>query len=306
MSTMPGVTGASGEILVVIDKAKWQSKLGDTIRWFLSEPIPVDPLSIEPSFNITQVHSDKFSGTFNRHRNIIVVTINPKKKQGYSFSENAWSSPQLLCNFNAVSVDSAIQMIIRNGKTIREKFINKEVDRWVKLMERDNNANLTTSLTAKHNYWVLTPRGYKLDVNKDHFFWISSENRDIILGVISWDYPFTSKEQLTVENLMKKRNEIVKENVPGPLDKSYMVTEMNFPPRSKEIIYKGRYFMQIEGFWKLEGAFMGGPFISYTTVDDVNKRIITVEGFVHAPRDNKRNNLRQLKAILSTLQVNKK
>ncbi len=46
---------------------------------------------------------------------------------------------------------------------------------------------------------------------------------------------------------------------------------------------------------------MGGPFISLSTFDKERNRIVTVEGFVYAPKFDKRNYLRQVEAILYTL-----
>lgn len=301
-SSLPSVSGAAGEILVVIDKAKWDSKLGDTIRWAFSSLIPVTIMT-EPYFNLAQIQSSALTSTYNRHRNILVIDIKENVKPGLYFKEDQWSSPQIVISLIAPSVEEAIQTIIREGEAMRDKFINKEVDRWVNILKRSFDPKVISDLKTKHNYWIATPKGYSLDVNKKGFFWISSESPDIILGIIGWDYPYTSKDQLTPENLIKKRNEVVKLNVPGPVEKSFMTTDMNFPRSSKETIYKGRYFMQIEGVWKLDGAFMGGPFINYTTIDDAGKRIITVEGFINAPHDDKKNLMRQLAGILYTLDV---
>ena len=46
---------------------------------------------------------------------------------------------------------------------------------------------------------------------------------------------------------------------------------------------------------------MGGPFVSITRIDELNKKIITVEGFVFAPSYNKRNPLRQMDAMVYSL-----
>ncbi len=46
---------------------------------------------------------------------------------------------------------------------------------------------------------------------------------------------------------------------------------------------------------------MGGPFVSYTFTPPANSDIITVEGFVYAPRFDKRNYVRHLEAILSSI-----
>ena len=48
---------------------------------------------------------------------------------------------------------------------------------------------------------------------------------------------------------------------------------------------------------------MGGPFVSYTLLDTVYNRVVTVDGFLYAPSDPKRDLLRQVEAILKSLTV---
>jgi hypothetical protein len=49
------------------------------------------------------------------------------------------------------------------------------------------------------------------------------------------------------------------------------------------------------------GEHMGGPFVMLTRVDEMNMQIITIEGFVFAPKYDKRNPIRQIDAMLYSL-----
>ena len=46
---------------------------------------------------------------------------------------------------------------------------------------------------------------------------------------------------------------------------------------------------------------MGGPFVSITKYDEKHGRIVTVDGYVYAGKKDKRNYMRQVEAIMSTL-----
>jgi hypothetical protein len=59
----------------------------------------------------------------------------------------------------------------------------------------------------------------------------------------------------------------------------------------------------MRGLWKLEHDFMGGPYISLSVLDPARKRVITVEGDVYAPKNNKRNLLQQVAAMIYTLDL---
>ena len=60
---------------------------------------------------------------------------------------------------------------------------------------------------------------------------------------------------------------------------------------------------ELRGLWRTEKAFMGGPFLSYTVLDEKRNRIITAEGFVFAPSLDKRNYVRELQAIIQTVEI---
>ena len=42
---------------------------------------------------------------------------------------------------------------------------------------------------------------------------------------------------------------------------------------------------------------MCGPFINYTFIDRANNKVITLDGYVYNPNDDKKNFLRQLEAM---------
>jgi hypothetical protein len=47
---------------------------------------------------------------------------------------------------------------------------------------------------------------------------------------------------------------------------------------------------------------MGGPFINLSVLDASRRRVVTVEGNVYAPKNDKRNYLRQLEAMIYSLE----
>ena len=51
----------------------------------------------------------------------------------------------------------------------------------------------------------------------------------------------------------------------------------------------------------MEGDFMGGPFLNYIIKDEKNNRMLFVDAFVYAPKYNKREYLRKMEAMVSTL-----
>ena len=115
-------------------------------------------------------------------------------------------------------------------------------------------------------------------------------------------YPYTDTNTFTPEYLIRKRNEFLHRYVPGPTKGSYMTTESQYPVIFREMAKDGDYLVELRGLWKLEKAFMGGPFISYTFVDEQHNRVVTIMGYVYNPSQDKRDLVRQVEAILYTFQ----
>jgi hypothetical protein len=53
--------------------------------------------------------------------------------------------------------------------------------------------------------------------------------------------------------------------------------------------------------WRVEGDFMGGPFVNITFVDEKTSRLVILDGFVYAPKYDKRDYLRQVEALMHSV-----
>ena len=94
----------------------------------------------------------------------------------------------------------------------------------------------------------------------------------------------------------------MKNNIPGPLDGTYMAVERRIEPVSKKITLDGRYCIETRGLWRLIGDFMGGPFVNYAFTSPDNKQFIMLTGYVYSPRKPKRDFMMQAESICHTVQ----
>ena len=116
--------------------------------------------------------------------------------------------------------------------------------------------------------------------------------------VFVFDYPYTSDTALTQSATMAVRDSMLQQYVQGPKEGTYMTTEYRLPPESEVINLNDRYTLLTGGLWKTENYFMGGPFMSLTTLSNDNRRVVSVSGFVFAPKFDKREYIREVEAIL--------
>ena len=117
-----------------------------------------------------------------------------------------------------------------------------------------------------------------------------------------YSYPYTDKKTFTLEYFLNKRDSVMKVNIPGGREGSYMTTQRDYV-YVKDATVQGKYAQVARGLWRVQGDRMGGPFVSHSRVDEVNGRVIVAEAFIYAPESLKRDLMRRMEAALYTLQL---
>ncbi|MBO4625072.1 MAG: DUF4837 family protein [Bacteroidales bacterium] len=295
---LPNVSGKAGEVLVIIEREQWEGNLGVAIREVLAMDTPY-LAQREPLFNLSNVPAAAFNSMFKMHRNMLMININPQNQtNGVVYKNNLWAQPQAVVQINAADADEALALFNESAATISEFFEQSERDRIIA------NAKLYEEVVLREPVKKVTggiihfPSGYRCRKFTDDFVWIADEKQYTNQTVLIYKYPAQGADVFSLENMIATRNEIMKANVPGMFDGSYMTTSTAQEPTTRSLRYKGRDFMETRGFWEVHGDFMGGPFVSHSFYSRDGKDIIVLEAFVFAPRYDKRQYLRQVESLL--------
>ena len=296
---LPNVSGKAGEIVVVIDKDSWEGGPGNTLREFLSCDCPY-LAQREPLFTVTNVPPGNFNNMFKMHRNLILMDINPQnQEEKVTWLKDEWARPQSLVKISAFDRDGAVRLIQEEGRNMAEFFEQAERDRIIANARQFENAALREPVKELTGGILHFPSGYKLKAQREGFLWIADEKQYTYQDVLIYTYPVPEgKDIFTMEAIISKRNEVMKENVPGPVDNTYMTTSLAIAPTVQSLTYKSRPFMEARGFWEVYNDYMGGPFVSHSFYSPDGSEIIVLEAFVYAPKYDKRQYLRQVESIL--------
>ncbi|MBO4634312.1 MAG: DUF4837 family protein [Bacteroidales bacterium] len=295
---LPNVSGKAGEVLVAIEREQWEGNLGVAIREALAGDTPY-LAQREPLFILSNVPPGSFSNMFKMHRNLLLVNINPQNQTtGVQYKTNQWAQPQAVVQLNAWDEDNALELFKESQDVIAEYFEQMERDRIIanaKLYEERALQEPVLKLTGGIMHF---PSGYRCRKATDEFVWIADEKQYVQQYVLAYKYPVTGQDDFSLENIIQARNRILKANVPGMFEGSYMTTSAAQDPTTRSLRYRGRDFMETRGFWEVQGDFMGGPFVSHSFYSKDGKDIIVLEAFVFAPRYDKRQYLRQVESLL--------
>lgn len=296
---LPNISGKAGEVIVVINKGDWEGTVGTTLRDTLAQDCPFLPQK-EPLYTLVDVIPSGFSNLFQIHRNIIIVRIgNDVTEPGVNIRYDVWARPQCVISINAIDSESAVQLIKENSRRIIVSLEQAERDRVIANSKKYEELGLAPVVKEMVGGSPHFPSGYRLKKKTDDFIWIEYSVQYVTQGILIYKYPVVEgKDMMNLDNIIEENNAMLKANVPGMFENTYMMTSNFVKPSIEYLKYKGRDFAQLRGFWEVYNDFMGGPFVAQAFYSQDGKDMIVMEGFVYAPKYDKRHYLRQVESIL--------
>lgn len=296
---LPNVSGKAGEIIVVIDKNDWEGNLGSRVRDLLACDCPWLAQK-EPLYSLVNVPPGSFGDLFKVHRNILYFALSSQlDSAGVAYRHDVWAAPQCLVQISAHNSDEAAALLQENGKTIVSFVEQAERDRVIRNCVRYEEREIAPKVAEVFGGSPHFPMGYNLKKLTSGFGWIADEKQYTMQGILIYKYPATgAPDELTLSRIIEKRNEVLKENVPGMFENTWMTTGKYMPPQIEYMRYRGRDFAQVRGLWEVENDYMGGPFVSHSFYSPDGESVIVAEAFVYAPKFDKRQFLRQVESIL--------
>ncbi|MFC2104745.1 DUF4837 family protein [Bacteroidota bacterium] len=300
---LPNVTGKSGEVVLVIDPSLWSSNVGTELKKKLRQAHPALP-QVEPMFDLVHIPYNAFSNIFKTHRNIVFAKIDKDLHEPKMvIQKDIWAKPQIIINVLAPDDNSLEALIREKGDLLVDRILKKEIERYASNYKKYQQIGITERLEKKFGIRLTVPQGYSVDLDTTDFIWMENRGRgDVVQGILVYSYDKPEVE-LTTDFLFAKRTQFTKKFVPGPTEGSYMAVETEATPYRREIEVNNIDLIELRNLWKIENDFMGGPFISFSFIDENQNKVINIDGFVYAPQFDKRNYLHQVEAILNSVQL---
>lgn len=304
MSKLKGSQGKPYEMIVVCDQPEWTGQIGDSLRAVFTAPVPYLNQD-EPLFDVLRVLERGFTGMIADHRNVLKVLVDPSIEKTEAIVQyDVTAQPQIVVTLQAPTDSAMVAYISENRESLVQVFEKAERDRAIESNKAYNNPGIEAALRTTFGIDMKVPKGYILANQQPDFIWARFEYPTASQGFFVYSYPYEGPEALTPEALLAARNQFAA-RIPGPSDGSYMITSEAIEPAFRAFRLEGRLWCELRGFWDVYGDFMGGPFVSYSTVDTRTNRVITLDCYVYAPdlnKPRKRNYLRGLEHLLYTVQ----
>ena len=300
--------GSPYEVLVVCDGYEWESALGTELKAVLETPVEMLN-QVEPMFNVVRITARDFKHLLPSYRNILKVLCSPDVKDTAILAQyDVVASPQIVLTFQGPSIQAMVDYLKANGASLLQVLEMAERNRTIEYARKQGAKALEKIIKEEFDIEMPISNGYLFRAESDDFVWASNEYPVASQGFFIYSHPFKGKSSTSTEALVKARNEFAK-RIPGPTDGSYMTTVKRIPnieddgyvdflPQRKVVKINGREWIELRGFWEVKGDFMGGPFVSYTTFDEREGELLTLDCYVYSPKYGKRNFLRPLEHLV--------
>lgn len=295
-------SGGPNEMLIITQNLEqWEGELGDSIRACFGQEMPV--LSIpESEFNLVNINEKSLDKKmFKTHHNLFIVNIDKKISSAFiETKKDLWAAPQMVIKINAPSKEAFLKAFEENKNSSLELFRENERIRIINsYASKFKNLNVSRKIQEKYKLDMNIPKGYQLAILEENFAWIRKETTTNSMGILIYTTPYVDTNAFNANRIIRSRNMLTKIKIPGPTPDSYQkIADEYIPTQCRRLNFNGHYATEIRGLWDLENDFMGGPFLSYTFVDESQNKVITVDGFMYAPKQKKAVMMRELEAIL--------
>ena len=323
----PNAIGKAGQILVVAEGEVWNSLPGDAFREYLNEEFPVLPTP-ESRFDVKHVEGIKFTSLRKEWRVIIflgdlsqtckttkeitraigekgVERANMEFDYNTAFRENIWADGQLIIYMFAPNKAQLLENIQKRSKSVIAKIEEADFRKIrANTYQSGINRDVVKSLQQKFNISLDIPGGYREAVydSLNNEMWIRRETGTISSNILIKTMDYTNKTLITEDNIIALRDSVGKRMITSAAENSYMVTnKTHMPIEFEKTNISDFYALEARGLWDLENDFMGGPFLSYMVYNPNNQKVIYMDGFVHAPGEDKRSLMQQLELIMRSL-----
>jgi len=280
---LPASTGQPYEVVVEGDTDSIVTKM-------LTADIPGLPQS-EPLCNLIQVKKGKTRGSFLLVRNRVEVDISPHNKAlevKMSRDENA--TPQTVVRIKAASVEQLRTKL--DGEKLRALIDQHELRHLSTLVKR--NPEKQQLVQKLFGLDMKIPASMDASKKAKNFLWLSNNSsfgmQSLLFMRVKNERRGKGKNE-SFADMEAQVDSILRKNMLGETDDMYMEV-----PNLAE-----------RGLWEMKGDAMGGPYVMKVfpatrgeATQEGDGRIVVI-GFVYAPEMKKRNLLKQLEAVLTTI-----
>ena len=322
------VTGKVGEILVVCDQAIWNSEIKSHLDSQLTQFImPYFP--DVTTFELIHRKTENFDGAIRRHRNILFLDIDSKRKEKFGLIQSrkdVWANRQLVIDLKAKDYNQLLELCKEGMQAVHAQFDLAEWKRILLNFQAQNNRPIQVKINKNFGINLALPDASTIVTSRPNFYrlelptasrpieFVGTGTQDIgsvLTGIMIYQYDFIDSSQFLLNNLLKARDTMLRYNVTHETEGLYMGTQYNkfvFPESTATFNYNKRVKgIEVRGMFQFTGKDVhstGGAFWAFHFLHPKSKKLICISGYVDAPSTTSwTHSLREIQAIWKSVEI---
>lgn len=323
---LPNSRGEADEIILVVDSTQWADTLGlgKELRKTFRSPMLGLPQD-EPLFNVSKVSPRKLNGVLKSAKNMIfVMTLDSKTPDSRVLQQyftdqslnqikrdtsiymrmqrDLFARDQTVMFLFSSTEDLLAQKINYNRSQLREVFEASARETIKGKLFNSTRKQLAAQLQEAHNVDLTIPFGWEKARDLKNFFWLRLMDAQTEQSIFVYYEPYTDRG--VFNEVGEFRDKITQRFLyDGENTDVHIQRQEIIPVFTERVNFNGHFAVEARGLWKISDNSRGGPFVSYTLVDEEEGLIYYIEGYVDSPGTRKKNLIRELEAILSTFKT---
>lgn len=324
--------GNVNQLVVVCDLDKWESALGDSLRYYFESAYPILPAP-EPIFDIRHMEYKDVIGikTYRELRNYLFVADMSKADSAtLNFINNLVGSDKLNTHLRESQYSNLLTRDVwAHGQQLLYLIGQNEEDLYARMKRsfpglskaiRDfynpsiKAATYAAGQATLINKDLITRYGIQIDIPgdfkeasfKNQGTWLRRETDKASLNLIISKVKYKNTNQFTEKGIKELRDSVTRKFIRTDSEGDYMViNDKDLPVFIYPFNVEGNYGVEMRGIWETKIEYMGGPFQTYVVQSPDKAYIIVIDAFIYAPEIEKRNLMQYLETIVRTLRFPK-
>ena len=294
--------GMPYEAFVIAPDAAWDLGLDSVIYRSLGARVLGLPRPESYFYVVDHRDPNRITDLDRKYSNLLSVNINVAHDEpSIMVSDNVYARPQCVVTVNAPTAESAKEYIAEHGGEICGLFEIAERNRSLSDSRRSSTPKLMEQFEKHLGLNMHIPAGFGRANSGDRsLLWFMRDYEKKAQYIFAFSSEYTDPSDLTgewLERMLINKLAVVHSTKPG----AYMTISQNAPIYWSELVINDRVWYEMRGCWEVTLDQMGGPFVSFSTLDQETNTIKTIVFALYAPEEAQRGLMGELEYLIYTV-----
>lgn len=293
--------GVPYEAFVICDDKSWNDGMDSVVYRSLGARVLGLPRPESYFYVVDHRDQNQLSDIDRKYANILSINLNPSYAEPQLMvSDNVYARPQTIVTVNAASAADAKAFIENHSGEICGLFEIGERNRQLANSRRSSTPKLMEALKNHIGIEMHIPAGFsKANSGDRSLLWFMRDYEKKAQYIFAFETQYTDERDLTgewLERMLINKLAVIHTDKPH----AYMTISQSAPIYFSALDINDRVWFELRGCWEVMFDQMGGPFVSFSTLDEQSQTIKTILFALYAPEEMQRGLMGELEYLIYT------